>query len=83
LPEEDVQAVQDLLAKMLAGEFTRFDIFKGPITDNQGNLVIEEGKSFQVNDIDQFAPGAPGLEAEYGMYWWNENVTAELPELSQ
>jgi len=83
LPEEDVQAVRDLLAKMLAGEFTRFDIFTGPITDNQGNLVIEAGKSFQYNDIDQFAPGAPGLECEYGMYWWNENVTAELPELSE
>jgi len=83
LPEEDVQAVRDLLAKMLAGEFDRFDIFTGPITDNQGNLVIEEGKSFQVADIDQFAPGAPGLECEYGMYWWNENVTAELPDLGQ
>lgn len=83
LPEEDVQAVRDLLAKMTAGEFTRFDIFSGPITDNQGNLVIEEGKSFQPSDIDQFAPGAPGLECEYGMYWWNENVTAELPDLGQ
>ena len=76
-------AVRDLLAKMLAGEFTRFDVFTGPITDNQGNLIIEEGKSFQASDIDQFKPGAPGLECEYGMYWWNENVTAELPALSQ
>ena len=42
---------------------------------------IEEGKSFSHNDIDQFAPGAEGLECEYGMYWWNENVTAELPDL--
>jgi basic membrane protein A len=81
LPAEDVQRVEDTLAKMLAGEFTRFDIFTGPITDNQGNLVIEEGKSFQYNDIDQFAPGAEGLEAEYGMYWWNENIIADLPEL--
>lgn len=81
LPEEDIQLVKDTLAAMLAGEFTRFDIFTGPITDNQGNLVIEEGKSFQYNDIDQFAPGAPGLEAEYGMFWWNENINADLPDL--
>lgn len=81
LPEADVQLVRDTLAKMLAGEFTRFDIFKGPITDNQGNLVIEEGKQFQYNDIDQFVPGAEGLECEYGMFWWNENVTADLPDL--
>ena len=81
LPAEDVQLVKDTLAAMLAGEFTRFDIFTGPITDNQGNLVIEEGKSFEYADIDQFAPGAPGLEAEYGMYWWNENINADLPDL--
>ncbi len=81
LPEEDVQLVKDTLAAMLAGEFTRFDIFTGPITDNEGNLVIEEGKSFQYNDIDQFAPGAEGLEAEYGMYWWNENIIQALPDL--
>ncbi len=81
LPEDDLKLVQDTLAAMLAGEFTRFDIFTGPITDNTGNLVIEEGKSFDYNDIDQFAPGAPGLEAEYGMYWWNENINADLPDL--
>ncbi len=81
LPEEDVQLVRDTLAKMLAGEFTRFDLFSGPITDNKGNLIIEEGKSFEHNDIDQFAPGASGLECEYGMYWWNENITAELPKI--
>jgi basic membrane protein A len=83
LPEEDVKLVKDTLAAMLAGEFDRFDIFTGPIIDNQGNVVIEEGKSFQYNDIDQFAPGAPGLEAEYGMYWWNENIIQELPSLDQ
>jgi basic membrane protein A len=81
LPAEDVQAVRDLLAQMLAGEFDRFDVFTGPITDNQGNLIIEAGKSFERNDIDQFKPGAPGLECKYGMYWWNQNVTAELPAL--
>jgi basic membrane protein A and related proteins len=81
LPAEDVQAVRDILAKMLAGEFDRFDVFTGPITDNQGNLIIEAGKSFERNDIDQFKPGAPGMECKYGMYWWNQNVTAELPAL--
>jgi len=81
LPEEEIKLVEDTLAAMLAGDFTRFDIFTGPITDNQGNVVIEEGMSFEYADIDQFAPGAPGLEAEYGMYWWNENINAELPDL--
>jgi len=81
LPEEDLQMVKDTLAAALAGDFNRFDVFAGPIIDNQGNVVVPDGERMQQADIDQFAPGAPGLECEYGMYWWNENVTAELPEL--
>jgi basic membrane protein A len=81
LPAEDIQLVKDTLAKALAGDFDRFDVFAGPITDNQGNIVVPDGARMQQADIDQFAPGAEGLECEYGMYWWNENVNAELPDL--
>lgn len=81
LPDEVIQEVRDVLDQMLAGEFDRFDLFSGPIYDNQGNLIIEEGKSFEYNDIDQFPPGAPGLECEYCMYWWADGITAELPSL--
>jgi basic membrane protein A len=83
LPAADIQLVRDTLAQMLAGEFDRFDLFSGPIYDNQGNLIIEEGKSFAYADIDQFPPGAEGLECEYCMYWWADGITAELPELSE
>jgi basic membrane protein A len=81
LPEADVKLIEDTLTAMLAGEFTRFDIFKGPIVDNQGNVVIEEGKSFEQADIDQFAHLAPPeMGVVYGMYWWNENIISDLPE---
>jgi len=83
LPAEDVQLVKDTLAKMLAGEFNRFDLFSGLIVDNQGNVVVPEGEKFEQSDIDQFPPGAPGLECKYCMYWWADGITAELPELSQ
>ncbi|MBX3052759.1 MAG: BMP family ABC transporter substrate-binding protein [Caldilineaceae bacterium] len=79
LPAEDLQLVNDTLAAMLAGEFTRFDVFKGPITDNQGNVILEEGVSLEQLDLDGFAQfGSPCTTC---MYWWNENVTAELPSL--
>jgi basic membrane protein A len=79
LPEEDLQLIRDTLAQMLAGEFTRFDVFKGPITDNQGNLVLAEGVSLEQADLDGFAQfGSPCTTC---MYWWNENITAELPSL--
>ena len=80
LPAEDVQLVKDTLAKMLAGEFTRFDVFAGEIKDNKGNVVVPAGEKMQQADIDQFPPGAPGLECTYCMHWWAEGITAELPE---
>ena len=79
LPAEDLQMVEDLLAKMLAGEFTRFDVFKGPIYDNQGNMVLAEGESLEQIDLDGFSQF--GSSCQTCMYWWNENITAELPEL--
>jgi len=80
LPEEVLTEVRDLLAQMLAGEFTRFDVFSGPINDNQGNVIVPEGEKFEQADLDQFPPGAPGLECKYCMKWWTEGITAELPQ---
>jgi basic membrane protein A len=81
LPAEDVQLVRDTLAKMLAGEFNRFDVFAGPISDNQGNVIVPEGEKMEQADLDQFPPGSPGLECDYCMFWWADGITAELPEL--
>jgi basic membrane protein A len=81
LPPEVVAEVQKLVDASLAGEFDRFDVFSGPIYDNQGNLVVPEGEQMQQADLDQFPPGAEGLECQYCMYWWAEGITAELPSL--
>ena len=43
LPADDVQLVKDTLAKMLAGEFARFDVFAGPINDNTGKEILAGG----------------------------------------
>lgn len=80
LPAETLQLVKDTMAKMIAGEFTRFDVFAGPIKDNQGNVVIPAGEKFEQADLDQFPPGAEGLKCKYCMKWWAEGITAELPE---
>jgi basic membrane protein A and related proteins len=80
LPAETIQQVKDLMAKMLAGEFTRFDVFSGPINDNAGNVVVPDGEKMEQADLDQFPPGAEGLACKYCMKWWAEGITAELPE---
>jgi basic membrane protein A len=81
LPAEDLALIRETLEAARNGEFTRFDVFSGPIMDNQGNVVVPEGEQIEQADIDQFPPGAPGLECQYCMYWWAEGITAELPEL--
>jgi basic membrane protein A len=79
LPEEDLQLVREILDQMLKGEFTRFDVFKGPIYDNRGNLILPDGVSLEQADLDGFKEfGSP---CNVCMYWWNENITAELPPL--
>lgn len=79
LPAEDVQLVRDTLAAALRGDFDRFDVFKGPIFDNQGNMILADGVSLEQLDLDGFAEfGSP---CETCMYWWADGITAELPPL--
>jgi basic membrane protein A len=80
LPPEVLTQVQDLMAKMLKGEFTRLDVFSGEIKDNTGKVIVPAGEKFAQADLDQFPPGAPGLECKYCMKWWAEGITAELPQ---
>jgi len=77
LPPEVLQKVRDTLGKMLKGEFTRFDVFSGPINDNQGNTIVPAGEQLKQVDLDAFPEY--GLGCEYCMKWWAEGITAELP----
>ncbi len=57
VPEWVIPEVKDLLAKMQSGEFDRFDIFTGPIKDNQGNLVVPEGVTLTQSDLEGLSQG--------------------------
>ena len=83
LPAADIQLVKDTLAKMLAGEFTRCDVCAGEIQATKGTVIVPAGEKMVQADLDQFPPGAPGLECKYCMYWWADGITAELPKLGQ
>jgi basic membrane protein A len=83
LPPEVMTEVKDLLAKMMAGEVTRFNVFSGEIKDNKGTVIVPAGEQMVQADLDQFPPGAPGLECKYCMYWWADGITAELPKTGE
>jgi len=80
LDPEVIAMVKETLAKMLAGEFTRFDVFTGPINDNKGNVVLPEGQSLQQVDLDAFPEFGLPCSVDVCMKWWAEGITAELPE---
>jgi len=86
VPEEVIPQVQEVLAKMLAGEFTRFDVFTGPINDNKGAEFVPAGSSLTQSDLeglDETVAAATGREAcTYCMSWLAEGVSpdAEIPQ---
>lgn len=73
-----IAEVRGILEKALNGQFTRFDVFSGPIMDNQGNLVVPAGEALKQVDLDSFPDSGTGCT--YCMKWWAEGITAELPE---
>ena len=86
VPESVIPQVQDLLAQMEAGDFTRFDVFTGPINDNKGEEIIPAGVSLTQSDLE-------GIDAELGaslgregcticMSWLAEGIVpdAEIPQ---
>jgi basic membrane protein A and related proteins len=74
-----VQEVRDILDQMLAGEFTRFDVFAGPINDNKGNVVVPAGEKLEQVDLDAFPEFGLPCTVDACMKWWAEGITAELP----
>jgi basic membrane protein A len=81
LPPEVIEEVRTLLDQFNSGQMNRFDVFSGEIKDNKGNVIVPAGEKMEQADLDQFPPGAEGLECDYCMYWWAEGITAELPAL--
>jgi basic membrane protein A len=57
VPESVIPEVQTVLAQMQSGEFDRFDIFSGPINDNQGGEVIPAGVSLTQSDLEGLSDG--------------------------
>jgi basic membrane protein A and related proteins len=51
VPAEVISQVKAKLADMVAGKFTRKDVFKGPIKDNTGKVIVPDGVSLTDEDL--------------------------------
>ncbi len=57
VPADVIPLVQAKLAEMLAGTFTRFDVFKGPLKDNTGKEIVPAGVSLTQEDLEGIDAG--------------------------
>jgi len=74
VPATVVPEVKATLAAMQKGALTRFDIFKGPIRDNQGELVVKQGQRLTQKDLE----GLPGCTV--CMNWLAEGIVGQVPK---
>ncbi len=79
VPEDVVPRVREILAKMQAGEFTRFDVFGGPLRNNTGGEVIPADKALTQEDLEGIS-GIPGRgDCTVCMSWLAEGMVGSLP----
>jgi len=57
VPASVIPQVEGVLADMQAGTFDRFDIFSGPLFDNQGNEILPAGASLTQSDLEGLGQG--------------------------
>ena len=79
VPEDVVPRVRETLAKMQAGEFTRFDVFGGPLRNNTGGEVIPAGKALTQEDLEGISGIAGRPDCTVCMSWMAEGMVGSLP----
>jgi basic membrane protein A len=73
VPAAAAKQVQDLLGRMRAGKVSRFDVFAGPLTDNQGKEILPAGKQLTQLDLE----GLKGCTI--CMSWLAQGIVGQLP----
>ncbi len=88
VPADAIPLVKAKLADMVAGKFTRKDVFKGPIKDNTGKVIVPDGVSLTDEDlqgIDAATIKANGLTDRTActicMNWLVEGIQGTIPPM--
>ena len=88
VPADVIPLVQAKLADMIAGKFTRKDVFMGPIKDNTGKIIIPAGQSLTDEDLQGIDAGtitANNLTGRTGcticMNWLADGIQGTIPAM--
>ena len=88
VPAEVIPMVKAKLADMVAGKFTRKDVFMGPIKDNTGKIIVPAGVSLTDEDlqgIDAATITSGNLTGRTGcticMNWLADGIQGTIPAM--
>lgn len=88
VPADVVPLVKAKLADMLAGKFTRFDVFKGPLKDNTGKEIVPAGQSLTQEDLEGIDAGTISAfnltdrtACTVCMNWLAEGIQGTIPPM--
>ncbi len=88
VPKDVIPLVQAKLADMVAGKFTDQDIFRGPVKDNTGKVIIPDGQTVTNEDlfgIDAATIKAMGLTGytacPFCMNWLADGIQGTIPAM--
>lgn len=88
VPADVIPLVKAKLADMMSGKFTVQDVFRGPIKDNTGNVIIPDGQTVTVEDlfgIDATTIKSSNLTGRTActicMNWLAEGIQGTIPPM--
>lgn len=88
VPADVIPLVKAKLADMMSGKFTVQDVFRGPIKDNTGNVIIPDGQTVTVEDlfgIDAATIKSSNLTGRTActicMNWLAEGIQGTIPPM--
>jgi len=79
VPASVIPKIRELHRKMKKGEFTRFNVFAGPLRDNLGNVVLEAGKLLTQEDLEGLSGLPDRPDCTVCMNWLAQGVVGKIP----
>ncbi|MBM4354914.1 MAG: BMP family ABC transporter substrate-binding protein [Deltaproteobacteria bacterium] len=79
VPASVVPKIKDLHARMKKGEFTRFDVFRGPLRDNRGKEILSADAKLTQEDLEGLSKLPDRPDCTVCMGWLVEGIVGTIP----
>jgi basic membrane protein A len=80
VPAAVVPKVKEKLAAMSDGKFGRFEIFKAPLKDNKGRVVLPAGQALTQEDLEGLTGVTGRPDCKVCMNYFVDGIVGEIPK---